>query len=314
MLPFGPGIGDFLLTSASSAQDEVLLVAPFIKENAFREILRRVDSRVKITCVTRWRVPEILIGVSDLDIWKALCERGGCLLIKNDLHAKYYRFDDIALIGSANISNAALGWSNTPNLEILCPPNDQDSLRQQFENELLRTSVPATKELYDSLKELVEQTDALEIPFLPQSGELETSAGSQNLDETIWVPTLRQPAELYTFYAGLQDQVSAGLAESAQNDLKAFDLPRGLNQAAFEMEIGLQLLAKSIIQKIDAFLSQPRRFGEVRRYLQRVCPGSLELDDASRLWQVLMRWMLQFLPFRYRLKVPSHSEIIYRVE
>ena len=66
-----------------------------------------------------------------------------------------------------------------------------------------------------------------------------------------------------------------------------------------------------LISQVDQLLNQPRRFGEVRDLLKALCGPSF---DASRAWQTLMRWMLYFLPERYKLTVPHHSEIMYRVD
>lgn len=41
-------------------------------------------------------------------------------MLHPSLHAKFYRIDDVVLIGSANLTSSAMGWSQQPNLEILC--------------------------------------------------------------------------------------------------------------------------------------------------------------------------------------------------
>ena len=49
-------------------------------------------------------------------------ERGGSFKLHARLHAKYYRFDDRVLVGSANMTASGLGYRHRGNLEILCEP------------------------------------------------------------------------------------------------------------------------------------------------------------------------------------------------
>jgi len=43
------------------------------------------------------------------------------LYIRQDLHAKFFAADDRCLVGSANVTSAALGWREPANLELLIP-------------------------------------------------------------------------------------------------------------------------------------------------------------------------------------------------
>jgi len=95
--------GEKLSRLCSSANKEVILVAPFIKADAIKRLLGSIPDCVsKIKCATRWHPREIAAGVSDLEVFDILSSSPRAELFLNPLlHAKYYRIDDVYLIGSA---------------------------------------------------------------------------------------------------------------------------------------------------------------------------------------------------------------------
>jgi hypothetical protein len=82
---------------------------------------------------------------------------------------------------------------------------------------------------------------------------------------------------------------------------------------AFKVYIGTILLQHPLIRQVDAFVETPQRFGAVRDLIATFPCGSHPEFNANRAWQTLMRWLLYFLPERYALSVPNHSEIFYRM-
>jgi hypothetical protein len=72
----------------------------------------------------------------------------------------------------------------------------------------------------------------------------------------------------------------------------------------------LEFLQKPLIAKIDSLLATRQRFGAVTAFIHKRLPGI----DADAAWQTIMRWMRYFLPKRYALSIPSHSEVFFRLE
>ena len=116
--------GDMLSSDCSGAQN-ITLAAPYLKADALLRVLKVVDSKASINCITRWIPHDLAIGASDIDCRTIITERGGSFRLHASLHAKYYRADNIVLIGSANLTSSGMGWSSSPNLEILCRPGDE---------------------------------------------------------------------------------------------------------------------------------------------------------------------------------------------
>ena len=69
--------------------------------------------------MTRWRLADLLAGVADLGVYDAAVAKGAHLYLRYDLHAKLFVADDRCLVGSANVTDTALGWRSPENLELL---------------------------------------------------------------------------------------------------------------------------------------------------------------------------------------------------
>lgn len=290
-------LGDGLLSLAGRARSELLLVAPYIKAAALARVLGACDPHAAVKVVTRWRIDEIVLGVSDLEVWPMLRDRGGQLWLHPSLHAKYYRADvgDV-LLGSANLTDTALGWRPDPNLEILLPAPDADAAHAAFEQALWAQARPVNDALHAAF---VRALDAFPKPPRVAAATPEPPGVFGD-----WRPQLRFPADLWPAYAGEVERLTRAAQETAALDLAAFAPPPGLERRAFEVWIGLQLRQHPEMQAIEALLDRSRRFGEVRDLLAR--RGA---EDGDRAWQSWMRWLLHFLPEDYEMQVANYSEI-----
>lgn len=307
--------GEQLERLCSEGRQNVLLVAPFVKRAALERLLGRVPEGVEVGCVTRWRPDEIVAGVSDLEVWPLLRERPGATLwLRGDLHAKYYRADGRCLVGSANLTGAALGWSARPNLELLVELEATTPACVAFERDLLGGAIPVDDELHGQLTVAVA---ALETERPPLAAvEAAEDDGDHHFAPPLpprpWLPSLRHPEDLYLAYSGRGEELGSAAQASAAVDLAALGIGRGLSRGAFEASVGALLLQQPIICGVDQLLVQPQRFGAVTTHLRASPAGQAEDFDPNRTWQTLMRWLLHFLPSRY-IRVPArHSEVMVR--
>lgn len=306
--------GDSLIRLCQTAETELILVAPFMKENVVRSLVNELNEDVNLVCITRWRPEEIKFGVSDLGVWEVINQRANSrLLLMPTLHAKFYRSGENCLIGSANLTNRALGWSKTPNIELLVPI-DLDEFLKIWEIELIDESVEANESIFHQMEKLVESLELLSpLPIDDRSyaEAEEIFEGEQNHNQVNWLPTLRYPDLLFKAYEGRIDDLTTGARISASQDLQQLGIPYGLLEPSFNAVVGAVLLQKPMIHRVDNFLEEPRRFGEVRNLLKSSMEPSSPYDP-SESWQTLMRWLRYFLPERYSLSVPNYSEIVFR--
>lgn len=300
-------LGTNLLELSEHAEQELLLVAPFIKVEVIQRLLEVVHDKVSVTCVTRWRPSEVAAGVSDLEIWDFFRDQPKrTLYLRHDLHAKFYRSDETCLVGSANLTMTALGWVTSPNYELLIK-SERTAQLISFEEQLFVSAVEVDEDLYRQIQ--------IAVDVMPQT-KIVTAIENKDepaIDLECWLPTLRTPEKLFVAYQGSSDELTSAAKRATMSDLKAFDVPAGLNETQFRSYIAVALLQMPLINRVDRFVQTPRRFGEVKSLIKSLaCYRDNSDFDAVTAWQTLMRWLLHFLPDRYDLSVPRHSEIFAR--
>lgn len=303
-------LGNQLLALSQQATQTIVLVAPFIKVSVLKKLLDDIDPAVSIRCITRWYPHEIAMGVSDIEIWhlfNAHPQRE--LWLRSDLHAKYYRADTKCLIGSANLTAKALGWAMLSNLELLLPYDGQSPQLIAFENQLLTGAVRVNVDIYEQMLAAVQNLPPQ--PELPP--EPPTDIEHSVIPSAVWLPSLRHPADLYKAYMGEWERLGQSARIAAVSDLQALNLPPYLPKEQFNLYVGTMLLQMPIIQTVDAFVVEPRRFGAVKALLNSSPCRHTPNFEAGYAWQTLMRWLLYFLPERYTVSIPRHSEVFSRV-
>ena len=311
--------GTELSKLCAEANQEVLFVAPFIKAYVLKRLLDKISSDVCLMCITRWFPEEIVAGVSDLEVWSLIQNRpNSSLWLRPDLHAKYYRADNRCLVGSANLTNKALGWSNLPNLELLVPVSANEPTVKSFETELLKACIPVDEDLFEQMSLAVQLLAEQASNKISTSSRVKISEEITAIDHCIsvdaWLPTLRNPEDLYIAYCEQIEKLSTASKIAALTDLRALPVVSNLSHKTFKAYIGTLLLQKQIIRKVDNFVKTPQRFGAVKNLLNSLPCSESNNFNAERTWQTLMRWLLYFLPNRYALSVPNYSEVFYRIK
>ena len=299
-------IGEQLEALCCSATRQLILVAPFVKVTVLERLLQHVLDGVEIHCVTRWHPAEIAAGVSDVDVWPLVASYAKATLwLRADLHAKYYRADERCLLGSANLTAAALGWGARSNYELLAPYPFNTRL-QQFEQSLWDHCVKVDSSIYAHARRVADLVPSKSVTLQPRAFTQEMAT---------WLPSLRDPAKLFPAYQQKWETLTSATREAAQLDLAVFTVPAGLDREQFEAFVSTLLLQMPMIQRVDNFLSKPRRFGAVKAMLKRLLTETDTYGrDPTEAWQTLMRWLLHFLPERYEYSVPHYSEVMHRVQ
>ena len=288
-----------------------MVVAPFIKRAALERLIEGVSPAVRLTVVTRWSVAEICAGVSDLSVFDFVRERPGSrMLLHPRIHAKVILVDDAAAaIGSANITDSALGFTSHPNAEVMAALQPVPNRLFIFLTQLERESVPATEDLRRQFEEAVKAAPPprnLPVVAIPEPSQ----------QRTIFpFPRFRSPEWLYRGYLSLAEFGDQETRAVVLDDLGVLSLPDGLDEMTFRKRIGDALLADKSIAAFDQFVARPRYFGDMADWIKaRGVLADQSQDDRKRYLQTLIRWMMHFLPGRYRLEEPNYSELFGRVE
>lgn len=296
----------------SRANLEIVLAAPFIKRHIIEQLLQVISDDIDLKVVTRWHPAEIASGVSDVDIWLPIQTRTNSrLLLRSNLHAKYYRGDNQCLVGSANLTGKGLGTVTHSNLELLLDSEVTEELRA-FEELLLQGCVQVDQDIFEAMKTLADAISPQLEEQLDTTYAVTEDAPQSVEPLSVWLPRLRHPEQLFVAYTS-PNRLTTASREQALDDLAVLQLPSGLSRDVFENSVAMQLLQMPLVRKIDSFLEQPRRFGEVKQLLLEKYRDELVKRDPEESWQTLMRWLLHYLASRYQYKVFNYSEILVRM-
>jgi len=268
--------GDVLLKSAAGA-GRVLIVAPYIKVDVLKRVLGVVSPDASITCVTKWTPHDLASGVSDIQCRDAVISHGGSFKLHSSLHAKYYRFDDIVLVGSANLSSAAMGWARFSNVEILCTPA-VDFGASSFERWVLQNA----REISDHEFLLWES-----ILKTAVSGFEHVIAQPFFIDD--WRPATRDPRHLEVAYCGSADQIASFDEQSAViRDLQAMRIPESMTIEELRVWASACLLSSPFVTDVitlggdhedEASAVLAERYG-------------LSMAEARRSRQTAVNWLI----------------------
>lgn len=272
--------GDVLIGLCSTAK-VLVIAAPYIKIDALTAILRDVKTTISLICITRWKPYDFTVGASDAECRTAIIERGGSFRLHPSLHAKYYRMDDVVLIGSANLTFPAMGWSAHSNLEILCPPgHDFDS--RAFENHLLKDA----REIDDC-----EFERWASITRIPNANQSSKDVHQPSLDT--WRPATRDPKHLELAYEDRMDDIAAPDEQAtAQRDIAVLAFPPDLSLEQLRTWASTCLLASpftnSVIQ-LHGMDSSDRARALAEVY-------GLGLTEARRDMETVENWLAYLAP------------------
>lgn len=267
---------------AEGAKD-VFLAAPYIKRDTLTWLLSLIDGSEGLTCVSRWRRSDVVSGVSDRECRQVVIERMGDFRLHQLMHAKYYRFDEVVLVGSANLTGAGLGYSRWPNLEVLCTPADWWNWNS-FESRLLAESYTLKDDEYQRWLQIEVTGRALD-----SSPDGTVAAESEPVH---WDPRTREPEHLWLAYCGMYQNIPVDdERRAASNDLSELDIPIGLGRNEFDNWVVGALLESAWVGRVRSLWGRDRM--EVRTILEQEWEMEPALVERAR--ETLESWILRYL-------------------
>ena len=290
-----PPLGNEVVSLLSVAQHNVLIVAPFIRSNAFSRLLESIPDGVETTVVSRWRLTDLLAGASDLGVYDLTEEKGIPLYLRSDLHAKVYAADERCLVGSANITSSALGWRMPANMEILTPLARNVNQIVEFEAALFSGAVRASREQRDQLAKLLEKFSGQ----FDKITDVEIDSDAISYLPPNWIPSTRNPDELFLVYNGNNDFSRSALKAMRQDMGQLCPVP-GMDEDGFREWVATAICQTPLISKV---LQQIDEEGEVTQpalsNLLEEIGVELQNYKTRDVLEVLERWLSYFLPTRY---------------
>lgn len=288
--------GDRLVEHLAGARRDVLICAPFIKAHALDRLLGILDSDISVRIVTRWLPKEVAVGVSDLEIYDRVISRPNTSLSLLDrLHAKVYGADGVYLIGSANVTGPALGWSSNPNLELLTLASASDDALVACLAQL-NEARPATLAERDRIRGLA---DAAAVSAIALVEDAEPDGAPY-----LWLPRLAAPSRLYQAYVpATRARLIDSVREAALEDLSALGIPEGLPEVQFNAAVAAAFRAMPAIQRLLAAAADDLRDSDGADIISQLPVGD-DLQPDQR-WLAVREWMTTFLGDQYEIAPAS---------
>lgn len=297
--------GERVVALFAKAKKEVVICAPFIKLEALKAILSKVQKSVKITVYTRWRADEVALGVTDLEVFDFLKDIDNSrLFLIDNLHAKLYVADDDALVGSANVTNAALGWSIQPNVELLVEVSRSNEWISMLFDQLKNAYV-ANNVIKENVLEESRKFDIVAVRNVVENREIVKGEGE------MWLPISSVPEIFFEVYSkGECNKIAKSTLDDIFSDMKDIGVPLGLSEADFVSYV------KGYLSKTPAFRYIIERIpGKIDdRYgveiLSHIRP-SFDYEEKKLLWRNILNWIRVFFSDEYEV-APTAFEVRLR--
>ncbi len=281
MIADGPTQGDRIREIFRNTEEDVTIIAPFIKVAALSYLLEMVPETTTLRCVTRWLPREVAAGVSEPEILEILEQRGNfSLTLVDNLHAKLYVAGEKCLAGSANVTLSGLGEAGDgANIEVLVETSIHDPGVVATLDSISSVERPANRTLAEAARRL---------------GNRFPSSGSVTEAVEYWFPRSRTPERAYSMYL-LPPEGFVGKADGILlRDLASLNLAPGLPEATFLADVRT-LLAE--IPLAGALLDAAEDTSLTR--VDAMSQLELLADDeytTGDLWIAFVNWMVYCFP------------------
>jgi hypothetical protein len=288
------------------------IVVPFVKLDALERLFESTRPTPGLKLVCRWRPGDLVAGVSDLEVFGYLKNRGCELYVNQQIHMKLYAFEsNVAISTSANLTLRGLGYVDldVANIEVGC---DVELTAGDWVNlyQVVRGSRLMTADLFARYKEYLDAN-----PAPPAIATVPDLFGPAKIFTLASLPATDSPDELEEFYFNLPGFVQHSEAvRRGFQDLATFDIPAGLARAEFAEILGDAFRRSPFVSEFLNYLRTERslRFGAVNTWIHGKCedvplPYRWEIKSSTH---ALYSWLAHFIP-EVTWDRPHHSQVIY---
>jgi hypothetical protein len=287
------------------------LAVSFVKLDALKQLLWASGERKDLSVIVRWRIEDILSGVSDLEVYQFLKEKGIPLYFNEKIHLKLYVFEsNQAFNTSANLTLKGLGYSPSSNIEV---GNLVELMPADWAP--LYTLIEESTRVDDAIFDTMTSTIANARVRIDKSVPVAWPSFPKKQFSITAFPASENPDHLLRYYLPLSDETIASQEKQrAIHDLVLLHVVNGLsrdealNQALSEFRNIPFVLA--FVRELQEQRSM--RFGAVSNWVHSKCedvplPYRWEIKDSVRR---LYNWLAAAYP-EISWNIPNYSMVIY---
>lgn len=296
----------------SRIKENLLIISPYIKTSVLSDLLS--NSRAKpITIMTTWKLRDLQLGSSDLELYNYCKKRGIFLYLNNRVHLKAF-IDNYkeCIFGSANISKSGLALREDYNYELMKKIEKLDSRTILYFKKILNESILVNQDIYEEYKKELGKLKPAE-----KIKEIEIEKIESKKDFLISsLPMSYHIKELFHLYSKNFKSKFKEKKECAIHDVALYNIPFGLKEKEFNLFLSKSFFkAKFIIKFLKILDENGLYFGRVKEWIQNNCtdvpvPSRRSLTGNI---QVLYRWITELSNGKYKIDVPyRYSQRIYK--
>jgi hypothetical protein len=296
----------------SLADNEVLILSPYIKTEIVDSLIKKCPAKISI--ITTWKLRDIQMGISDIELYPYCKKKGIFLYIHPRIHLKAFVNDYTKCVfGSANISKKGFALVADHNYELDAITEFLDIDSVIYFKKILNESTLVNEEIYQKYQDAIKKLQPLpeleepDITSIPKKSEFLISALPMSYDVN----------DLFEIYSHNFKHESQEKRECAIHDIILYNIPANLEYSKFRKLLKERFFTSKFIQKLLEFVTlEERYFGEVKEWIQRNCedvPVPSKRDLTGNI-QVLYKWIAELSDGEYKVDRPRYSERLFRVK
>jgi hypothetical protein len=288
---------------------ELFIFSPYIKHEPLKAL---IDGNEKVKAVfVRWETKDLLLGVSDLEIYPYLKSKGIALYRNSRLHLKAY-LDEYkkCFLTSANISSRALNLPthSNYNYEIATVVENLSIDDRLYFSIIECDSILITDSIYQQLREQLPEKKK-EFP-----NEDEFVLKFEAPDKDFLISALPMTYSVETLFRIYEEKEFVNEVElnCALHDLAIYKIPLGLSSTEFRQKLAESFFAHKFIQRFLENLETTGEiyFGKAKDWIHKNCtdvpiPRKWEITENI---QILYRWVAKLGDGKFIVDRPNYSE------
>lgn len=295
--------------------NKLSIYVPYIRVPQLKFLLTNSTQIDKV--IVRWESSDLVYGSSDLKIYAVLKELNIQLYRNSRLHLKAFVDNhERAFIGSANISQRALNFPETPNYnyELGVVVSDLTMADRLYFQTIEAESTLITDEIYAQLKSQLDQI-RIRLPKEPIF-----NFEFAQIDKNFLISSLPMSYNIETLFEVYENENSNDELKlrCALHDLALYKIPLGLEKPLFMNRLRDSFFnhpfIKAFLKNLE--LQNEIYFGRAKDWIQKNCsesPTPIKWELTINI-QILFRWIVELGNNLYTIDRPNYSERLFKIE
>ncbi len=294
-------------------KNELIIICPYIKINALKKILEKVPKKIKVIIIARWRLEDLVMGSSDLEIYNYLKTLNYKFYINKNIHLKILVKDKKELIiGSANITNSGLGFIKDSNIEAVSINNLNEEYLFDI-LKILKLSTPVDDNIFNFISEKIKEFDGIKNLLRSELKKMDYyDKNIEKKEKNILVadfPFCDSPKIFLDNYKNKKFEFPEMI-----HDMLLFNLSKNESLLNLKSKLKISFLSSDSFMWQNSIIKNEMLFGEYSSILH----DSL-MDDpkpyrkrVKELVNIMFKWSNEF-SLKFKIKKYSHSHSLCRI-